>query len=67
MEIMTVKDISYSNNRGCIVLTCIDKSGNRRFAPATPTLSPKINDKVWVFRHDDLSYKGFNSIAVLMA
>lgn len=64
---MTVKDVDYCKERGCIVLTCIDNSGKQNIAAATPTLSPKNGDSVWVFSHDDLSYKGFNSIAVLMA
>lgn len=67
MEIMTVKDVDYCRGSGCIVLTCIDNSGKQKIAAATPTLSPKIGDSVWVFSHDDLSYKEFKSIAVLMA
>lgn len=46
MNVMTVKDVEYSEEHKCIILTCIDGSGNQMLAPATPTLAPKIGDKV---------------------
>lgn len=56
-----------SSNGLTIVLTLEDESGTF-LAIATKTLSPKCGDIVWVFQDkENLNYKGYSAVAVLIA
>lgn len=67
MKEVIVTNVKYSSTTKCVTIEYERSPGNISIAVTAETLCPKVGDKVWVLRNDDLNYKGYNSVAVLLA
>ncbi len=63
-----VESVGYSHLHNCVVIKYYTKGDDmQRVAAVAKMLSVKVGDTVWVLQNDELSYKGFNAVAVLIA
>ena len=67
MSKVTVTDVGYSSITKCGTIKYEDSSGVSSTAVTAECLCPKVGDLVWVLKNDELNYKGFNAVAVLIA
>ena len=67
MSKVTVTDVGYSPVKKCVTIKYEDSLGISSTAITAECLCPKVGDLVWVLKNDELNYKGFNAVAVLMA
>lgn len=63
---LRVLDVYYSSELNRKILKCRDLGGHIIETIAAKTLSPKVDDLVWVLIDRNLNYFDFHSIAVLI-
>jgi len=67
MKEVIVTDVGYSSTKKYVTIKYEMSPDNIAIAVTAKCLCPKVGDKVWVLKNDELNYKGFNAVAVLIA
>ena len=61
-----VEAVKYSELNKCCVIEYEKESKSFALAAVAEKLCPKVGDIVWVLENDQLNYKGFGAVAVLL-
>lgn len=67
VEKMKVVEVKFSEKNDCVEIVCANLNNTLIYATLPKTLSVKCGDYVWVFYNENLIYKGYHAVAVLLA
>lgn len=64
---VTVTDVGYSCIQKCVTTEYENAPNDFKKAAVAELLSVRVGDKVFILKNDDLNYKGYDTVAVLLA